>query len=220
MVKKTAIALAATLGLLAMSTTAIACEFSFNYSEIAAPLSRVGEIGVRVQKDHKNCTLPSMDEYQFDWENIQILGETAWEEVDSGLYEKWFQVSLSQIGNGYLKISKDCTKEGYEEAILPISVLEPTEDGSWQQAYDGTYPFADPEAGAAESAVGDGAITEGTLTIAQLALELPDSVGDLKGDIGWARVFYTRTSNDEIVPLLVVTDGLFLRFEHLVGDES
>ncbi|GAH27161.1 unnamed protein product [marine sediment metagenome] len=67
-------------------------------------------------------------DYQFDWEGIQILGETDWEEIGPQLYEKWFQVSLSSIGEGFLKISKDCSKEGYEEAVLPITVTKGYEE--------------------------------------------------------------------------------------------
>ena len=37
---------------MAVGAGAMACEFLFNYEEIAAPLSTVGEIGVRVQKTH------------------------------------------------------------------------------------------------------------------------------------------------------------------------
>ena len=130
--KKLAVSVfAAAIGVLALTLSAAACQFSFNYSEITAPLGTVGEIGVRVQKDHNNCTLTSMDDYQFAWEDIQVLGQTAWAEIGPNLYEKWFQVSLSEVGDGYLMISKDCTKEGYEEAVLPIAVLDPTADSLW-----------------------------------------------------------------------------------------
>jgi len=220
MMKKTVIALAATVGLLAMATTVIACEFQFNYSEISAPLGTVGEIAVRVQKDHNNCTLPSMDDYQFTWENIQPLGETAWEEVGFNLYEKWFQVSLSQTGDGYLRISKDCTKEGYEEAILPITVLEPAEEGIWYQAYEGAYPLEISEIGPLESVTGEAVVMEGTLTVDQLTIEPPVVPTGFDGELGSIRLFFTKTSNEEIVPLLIVSDRFFLRFDHLISDET
>ena len=220
MMKKTAVALATTIGLLAIAATAIACEFQFNYSEISAPLGTVGEIGVRVQKTHNNCTLSSMDDYQFSWENLQLLGETEWEEVGPNLYEKWFQVSLSQIGDGYLKISKDCTKEGYDEAILPITVLEPTEEGIWHQAYEGAYPLEVPEIGTLESVMGGGVVIEGTLTIDQLAIELPVVPTGFDGELGLVRLFFTTTSDEEIAPLLIASEQFFLRFDHLVGNET
>ena len=69
-------------------------------------------------------------DYQFDWERIQILGETDWKEISPQLYEKWFQVSLSSIGDGFLKISKDCSREGYEEATLPIRVTKVDKEGA------------------------------------------------------------------------------------------
>ena len=212
--------LATAVGVLAIALSAAACEFDFGYDEIMAPLGTVGEISVHVLKTHNNCTLPSMDDYQFAWENIQILGETAWEEISPNRYEKWFQVSLSQIGNGYLKISKNCTKEGYEEAILPITVLEPAEEGVWHQAYEGAYPFEVPEIGTLESVIGEGVIIEGTLTIDQLTIELSVVPADFDGELGSVRVFFTKTPDEEIVPLLIASDDFFLRFDHLVGDET
>ncbi|GAH21919.1 unnamed protein product, partial [marine sediment metagenome] len=80
-------------------------EFTFNYERIEAPIGTVGEIGVRIEKTHQKCTMDDPLDYQFDWKGIQILGETDWEEIDPQLYEKWFQVSLSSIGEGFLKIS-------------------------------------------------------------------------------------------------------------------
>ena len=210
--------LAAAISVLAIALSAAACEFSFNYGEITAPLGTVGEIGVRVQKDHANCTLPSMDDYQFAWENIQVIGETAWEEIGPDLYERWFQVSLSEIGGGYLMISKDCTKEGYEEAVLPITVLDPAEEGIWYQALSGTYPLADLKTGTLESVMGDGVIIDGILTIDQLVIELPVVPSSFDGDVGSVRVFFTKASDAEIVPLVIASEGFFLRFDHLASN--
>jgi hypothetical protein len=209
---------AAVLGVLALTLSAAACQFSFSYGEITAPLGTAGEIGVRVQKDHANCTLPGTDEYQFAWENIQVLGETAWEEIGPDLYERWFQVSLSEVGDGYLMISKDCTKEGYEEAILLITVLDPAEDGIWYQAYSGTYPLEELETGTLENAMGNGVIVNGILTISELVMDLPVIPSSFDGDVGSVRVFYTATGDEGIVPLLIATEGFLLRFDHLASD--
>jgi len=216
--KKSIGVLVASVGVFAIALSAAACQFSFNYSEITAPLAIVGEIGVRVQKDHNNCTLPSMDDYQFAWENIQVLGETAWEEIGTNLYEKWFQVSLSEIGDGYLMISKDCTKEGYDEAILPITVLAPGEDGIWQQASEGIYPLESLDTGIVDSVVGEGVIIDGVLTIDQQVVDLPTIPASFDGDVGMVHLFFTRTADDQIRPLLIASDGFFLRFDHLVTD--
>lgn len=208
------------MGIVAIALSASACQFSFNYSEITAPLATAGEIGVRVQKDHNNCTLPSMDDYQFAWETIQVLGETTWEEVGSNLYEKWFQVSLSEIGDGYLMISKDCTKEGYEEAVLPITVLDPADDGIWQKATGGIYPLDALESGTVETAVGEGMVSAGSLAVDQMVVELPMVSANFDGDVGVVQLFFTRNADDQIVPLLVASQGFFLRFDHLVANGS
>ena len=116
----------AVLSLLALfAVSASACDFYFNYESISAPIGTVGDVGVRVQKTHAKCTLSSMDDYMIDGEGIQILGETAWEDLGGDLYEKWVQISLSEEGDGFLRISKTCTKEGYQEEVLPITSLAP-----------------------------------------------------------------------------------------------
>jgi len=117
------------MGVAIVSLPTLACEFTFNYDRIEAPIGTGGEIGVRVEKTHKRCTMDDPLDYQFDWEGLEILGETGWEKIGPELYEKWFQVSLSSIGEGFLKISKDCSKEGYTEAVLPITVTKGDEDG-------------------------------------------------------------------------------------------
>jgi len=116
-------------GMVILPLSVLACEFTFNYDYIEAPVGTVGEIGIRVEKTHKKCTLDDPLDYQFDWEGIQILGETDWERIEPQLYEKWFKVSLHSVGEGFLKISKDCSKEGYSEKVLPIKVTKADEDG-------------------------------------------------------------------------------------------
>ena len=98
------------IGIILASIPALACEFSFNYERIEAPVGTEGEIGVRVEKTHNRCTMPDTLDYQFDWEHIQVLGETDWEETKTGVYEKWFLVSLSSPGEGFLKISRTYSK--------------------------------------------------------------------------------------------------------------
>jgi len=210
---------AAAIGVVAVTISAAACQFSFNYSEIVAPLGTVGEIGVRVQKDHDNCSLPSMDDYQFAWDNIQVLGATAWEEVGPDLYERWFEVSLSELGDGYLMISKDCIKEGYEEAVLPITVLDPVEDGLWQQAISGIYPLDDVAAAdSLETIAGAGVVSDGILSIDGQAIDLPDVPTSFDGALGEVYVFLARTPDAGAVPLLIASDQFFLRFDHLMID--
>ena len=212
-------ALAAAIGLAAVVVGVSACEFLFNYDEITAPLSTVGEIGVRVQKTHNNCTLPSMEDYHFTWENIQVLGEIPWEEVGTNLYEKWFQVSLSQTGDGHLMISKDCTKEGYQEAVLPISVFAPDEEGLWQQAHAGAYPLEVPEGGDVETIFGDAAYADGVLTVGGVAVELVLAPGNFDDDLGEMRLFFMGLDTGEATLLLLVSEHQFLRFDHLIDAE-
>ena len=198
----------------AFAISASACTFYFNYESIAAPIGTVGEIGVRVQKTHAKCTLSSMDDYRIDGEGIQILGETSWEDLGGQLYEKWVQVSLSEEGGGFVRISKDCTKEGYEEKVLPITILLPDEEALWTAAWEGEYPFEVPES--VESALGAVTVDKGALTVAGQALALPE--GAVLPDTlpETVRVFYAADAEVPIA-LLLVGEGLFLRFDHLLS---
>jgi len=218
-IQRFAVAATFVLSLLTTSLPMAACEFAFSYDHVEASLGTLGEIGVRVTKEHADCTLPSMDDYQFAWAGIQVLGETPWEEIDTNVYEKWFQVSLSAIGDGFLRISKDCSKEGYQEAVLPIAVLAPSDDGTWAQAYNGIYPFADPQIGSIESTSGDGRFQDEALVLGDLLFHLP-GVSVQEGDLGAVRVYYVMDSSGDPVPLLAVSEQLFLRLDHLVADAS
>lgn len=203
---------AALFALFALSASA--CTFYFNYESVSAPIGTVGDIGIRVQKTHGQCTLSSMNEYQVEGKGIQILGATAWSDLGNGLYEKWVQISLSEEGAGFLMISKTCTKEGYEEKVLPITSLAPDEETAWTMAWNGQYPFA-----TSENVVSllDSAVVEGeTLSLGDVTLTLPSGVllpSELPSEI---RVFYTATTGDPRL-LLIVGDGLFVRLDHLTG---
>jgi len=218
--KRFGIVWAAALAVAVTAVGAAACDFYFSYSEITAPIGTVGEIGVRVQKTHNNCTLTSMDDYQFAWENVQILGSTEWEEVGRDLYERWFQVSLSEVGDGFLMISKDCTKEGYQEAVLPVTVLGPDEGGLWERANDGTYPLEEPEAETIGDVAGPVEWQAGTLSIGDVTVEWPETTFEPVDDPLEGRLFFVTTRAGDVLPLLFVADDLFVRFDHLIGDAT
>lgn len=207
------------VGLLLGSLVAVACDFTFNYDEITAPVGTVGEIGVRVQKTHNNCTMADPFDYQFAWENLQILGETPWEEVGPQLYEKWFKVSLSALGEGFLKISKTCSKEGYEEAVLPITVAEGAADGPFLQAFSGTYPFELETDLSVETVIGAVHLAGELLTIGDLQVLLPMIPIGLEDYLGEARLYYT-SGGEQTEPLLLVSEGFLYRFDHLVVEAS
>ncbi|MBE0636862.1 hypothetical protein IH601_12770 [Candidatus Bipolaricaulota bacterium] len=204
--------LTAVLGVL-FSLGASACNFYFNYDSISAPIGTVGEIGIQVQKTHNNCTLPSMEEYAIEGTGIQILGETAWEDKGGGVYEKWVQISLSSVGSGSLKISKTCTKEGYEEKVLPIAT-QPTDgaDTAWVQAWSGTYPF--DVTGDISSVTGSASLRDGILTVDTISVPVGSSVSLPEILPNTVRLFTLRSDN-AVSALLIVGDGVFIRFDHL-----
>ena len=211
--KRIYIAVGALVALALFALSVGACTFYFNYESISAPIGTVGEIGIRVQKTHAQCTLSSMDDYVIDGEGIQILGETAWEDLGGGLYEKWVRVSLAQEGDGFLRISKNCTKEGYQEKLLPITSLGADEDAVWTSAWQGEYPFESPED--VVSVLDVVTVRDASLEVAGQTLALPEGAAvpdDLPGTV---RVFYAEIAGRPVA-LLLVGDGMFVRFDHLI----
>ena len=207
------------ISLLLGSLVAVACDFAFNYDEITAPMGTVGEVGVRVQKTHNNCTMTDQFDYQFAWENLQILGETPWEEVGPQLYEKWFKISLSAAGEGFLKVSKTCSKEGYEEAVLPVTVMAGEEDGVWSDAVSGVYPFTDETGMTAEVTTGAIWLHDSVLNVADRSVVLPTVPEGLADYQGEAYVYTAQTEGESVV-LLLVSDEFFYRFDHLIDTED
>ena len=110
-----------------LSGFAFACNFSFEPTSVNGNLGDTAIIRVVVVKTHKNCSLSSMDEYHLEYDGVQLLGETAWKQLNSTTYEKYLKVSLAEVGNGSVKIWKKCTKEGYEEKVMKVTVASETE---------------------------------------------------------------------------------------------
>ncbi len=207
------IAFSLILGLLAMvmvSLPSLACEFTFNYERIEAPIGTVGEIGVRVEKTHQNCTMDDSLDYQFDWKGIQIMGETDWQEIGPQLYEKWFQVSLSSIGEGFFKISRDCSKEGYEEAILPITVKK--EEGVWQLALKGEYSYELQLKVEIEKTFAQPFLNNDVLKVGKVEVKLPFLPQELVEYEEEIELYY-YTFEGKALPLLVVSSDFFYRFD-------
>lgn len=103
---------------------AFACDFTFEPAFISGKLGDTAIVKVTVDKTHRNCSLRTMDEYHLEYDGVQLMGATPWKQVDNDTYEKWLKVGLSEIGNASIKIWKKCSKDGYEEKLLPITVFE------------------------------------------------------------------------------------------------
>ncbi|QAA75881.1 MAG: hypothetical protein BIP78_0113 [Candidatus Bipolaricaulis sibiricus] len=209
-----AMALAGAVGLVSLG-----CDFVFSYKSITAPVGTWGEVGIRVYKTHANCTLPSPYAYDITTAGVQILDETPWNEVQPNVIEKWVILSLAEVGDGLLKISKTCTKEGYEEGILPIRVTAPTADGAWFQAWSGTYPFESPVGYTLASVVGDASLNGDVLSVGGVSLALPTVPQMLAGRTVSVRLFYVMRDGKPF-PLLIVGEGLFWRYDALLSADE
>lgn len=199
----------------AVASTALGCEFVFSYKSLSAPLGATGEVGIRVVKTHANCTLPDPYAYDITARGVQILGETAWKEVQPNVIEKWVLLSLPEVGDGYLKISKTCSKEGYEEGVLPIKVTAPPSDGVWAQAWGGTYPFAPPEGHTVLSLTGTATVKDSVLSLSGKSFTLPTVPPTLVGRALPVQLYYV-IKDGKPFPVLLVGEGLFWRYDPLL----
>jgi len=184
-----------------------ACEFFFNYPEITGALGTTGAVAVRVLKDHQNCSMVGLD-YQLEGEKVQILEETEWKEVGNNLFEKRLLLVLSETGQGYLQISKDCTNEGYDEQRLPVTINAGEE--AWKTAFNYGYPYdvdfpVESIRGGSFSLTSEGILTDNGL------IGLPEIPEQLRGHNEPLVVYYTKTG-DENRALLVVGQTVFYRF--------
>ncbi len=191
---------------------ALGCDFVFSYSSLSAPLGTWGEVGVRVAKTHANCTLPNPYAYDISVSGVQILGETPWTDVQPNVIEKWVLLSLAEIGNGYLKVSKTCSKAGYEEGVLPVRIGAPAADGVWAKAWNGTYPFDPPAGYTVSSITGEATVKGTTLIVGRINLALPATPPALLGRTLPVRLYYV-TKDGKPFPLLIVGEGLFWRYD-------
>jgi len=201
------------IGMMIFPLSALTCEFTFNHDRIEAQIGTVGEIGIQVEKTHNKCTLNPPLDYQFEWEGIQILGETEWEQTGPQLHEKWFKVSLSSIGEGFLKISKNCSKEGYSEKVLPIKVIEGEENGVWQTALNGEYPYDLQREIAIENVFAKPLVERDVLKVEELKISfpiVPEELRNYEDKVG----IYFYIYEEKAVPLLIVSDNFLYRFDH------
>lgn len=198
-----------------MGLASLGCDFVFSYKSITAPLGTWGEVGIRVYKTHRICTLPDPYAYDLPASGVQILKETPWQEIQPGVLEKWVVISLAEVGDGYLKISKTCTKEGYEEGVLPIRVVAPTPEGAWSQAWEGTYPFELPPGYTWSAVFGEASVHDGVLSLEGMDFTLPSLPSSLREQSILLRVFYV-VQEGKPFPILIVGEGIFWRYDHLL----
>ncbi|AKI96662.1 hypothetical protein [Kosmotoga pacifica] len=196
---------------LLVSTFALSCVFNFEPEVLSGNVGDIVIVRVDVEKTHRRCTLDSMDDYHFEFENVQVLGETPWNQVDEYNYQKWFKLCLSEAGEGFVKIWKNCTKEGYDEAILPITISENVE--VLEKIREGIVPFDTPlnvENPMVESFYQSEEKTIDKITLKDIEFELPIEIHLSEGDV------YVLYSKDYMYPIAVAGRDFFYRFDYYI----
>lgn len=196
------------LVVLQASTFALSCVFSFEPEAISGKVGDVVVIKVVVEKTHLRCTLDSMDDYHFEFDNVQVLGETSWNQIDQYTYVKWFKLSLSEAGEGFVKIWKNCSKEGYDEAVLPVNVSENAE--LFEKINSGKF-ILDTQLNIENTLVRsfylDAERTVDKITLGDAEFKFPIEICLKAGDI------YVLYSKDYPYPIAVAGKDFFYRFD-------
>ncbi|MEA1883947.1 MAG: hypothetical protein U9N62_05430 [Thermotogota bacterium] len=108
--------------MIALAGIALGCDFKLEAESTQVNTGDTFYVRVTVIKDHNKCTLTSMDDYKFDAEKLELLGITEWQEISSNTFQTWIKVQAIDAGEGLLKIWKNCSKEGYDEEVLPFEI--------------------------------------------------------------------------------------------------
>ncbi len=105
-----------------------ACDFEFEVESTTVTQGSQFYIRVLLYQTHNRCTLPSFDDdIHFKAEGFELLAKTKWRLIDRYTYELWLQVRAEEVGEGWIKIYKTCSRNGYEEEIFPLIVIEDPE---------------------------------------------------------------------------------------------
>ncbi len=192
-----------------LSSIGLSCNMSFEPSSISGKLGNLEVFEVTVIKDHNKCTLDSMDDYHFEFENLQVTGYTDWEQINFNTYKRYFQVSPSETGIGEVKIWKDCTKEGYEETILKITIAENPE--LFSSFLDGKFEVESDLSGGNYETFKFEINEKKTLETLENGLKLYESLELEPGK------YYALFSDDFKSAISVFNNENFYRFDHYIA---
>ncbi len=101
----------------------LSCDFRIEAESQTVTSGDEFYIRITVVQNHgTKCVLPSEDDYHFDAENMELLGMTEWEEIANSTLQTWLKVKATGTGEGWVKIWKNCLKEGYEEKVMTFTI--------------------------------------------------------------------------------------------------
>ena len=108
--------------LLLLSVIVLSCDFKLEAETTQVNKGDEFYIRVTVIKDHNKCVLTSMDDYKFDAEGLELLGMTEWKGISRNTFQTWVKAKATESGEGFFKIWKNCSKEGYDEEVLSFII--------------------------------------------------------------------------------------------------
>ncbi len=113
------------LGILILSAIfGFACDFEFEVESTTVAQGSEFYVRVLLGQTHNRCTLPSFDDdIHFEAEGFELIAKTKWRLIDRYTYELWLQVRAENIGEGWIKVFKTCSRNGYEEEVFPLTVI-------------------------------------------------------------------------------------------------
>jgi len=107
-----------------LTLTGLSCDFILEAEATSVTVGEAFFIRATVEKTHNRCVYEAAEGFSFDAsENITLIGRTEWEEVTGDVFQTWLKVEPKKTGTGYVKIWKNCSKDGYDEEVMAFEVL-------------------------------------------------------------------------------------------------
>lgn len=111
--------------LMIIAVVGLGCDFEFEVESTSVSIGSEFYVRVVLHQTHNRCVLPSFDDHvHADAEGFELLGQTVWRQIDRYTHEWWLKVKATEVGEGWIKVFKYCSKNGYEEEVFKMTVVE------------------------------------------------------------------------------------------------
>ncbi|MFC2056419.1 4Fe-4S binding protein [Chloroflexota bacterium] len=97
--------------LLLLATPAYACVITISPESATGFVDDILTFNISIQKTHRQCITP-IEETVIQLKGVSLIEETPWHQVSSTVDEKQITVRLTEVGDGQIKVIRECSKGG------------------------------------------------------------------------------------------------------------
>ena len=107
-----------------LAGSAWACYYDFEASSEKTQAGDTVDVKVSVIYEHRRCIIELTDT-QFNLTNMELLGESEWNEDRRGTYSKILTLKPVSEGKAVLEVVRECSKKGVSSAEWTVEVTSP-----------------------------------------------------------------------------------------------